>query len=137
MMNPDVGNYMVTITLNGVSDPDTMTVSQGMDSTLLLTFTAGITTDPNGPNPNGIRVIPTSSTDFKVLPQAAHIDHSTGILDGTISGMGTLTPDGTVTITFNYSPTNGAVTDADGGVIAVPDGGTTQVLTYMVSGSRE
>ncbi len=117
-----VGTYGITISKDGKQDPDVMSVLQGTQSSLLLTFVAGISTDPRGSNPNGLRC-GQQATKLTVLPQPAHITHSTGQLDGMVSGEGTLALDGsTVNFTLHYMPTNlaGAAT-----------------LDYVVEGSKQ
>jgi hypothetical protein len=91
-----VGSYMVMITNTDVNrtDSDVMTVSAGSGGDLLLTFVAGITTDIGGPNTDGLRADLKSSTEVSLASQPAHVDHSTGNLDGSISGTGTFKPDG-------------------------------------------
>ena len=85
---------MITNTDVNRTDSDVMTVSAGSGGDLLLTFGAGITTDIMGPNPNGLRADLKSSTEVTIASQPAHVDHSTGILEGSISGAGTFKPDG-------------------------------------------
>jgi hypothetical protein len=116
-----VGAYTVMITLNGVSDPDIMVISPGDDGTILITFTAGITTDAGAPNANGLRADLKSETQFTLKPQPAHIDHSTGNLSGSVSGTGSVTADGSVMLDLSYAPTNG----------------TAGMLAFTVSGSRQ
>ncbi|HZS42278.1 MAG TPA: hypothetical protein VFF06_35855 [Polyangia bacterium] len=131
-----VGEYQVMITYLNVSDPDTLSIKPGTNGSVLLTFAAGITTDADGPNPDGLRATLDSSTQFKLAPQPAHVDHSTGNLTGSMSGEGTVAIDGTVMGTLHFTPMNGAVRDADGGLVPVPDGGSNVVLDYQLTGSR-
>jgi hypothetical protein len=117
-----IGSYEITISKDGKSDPDIMSVAVGSQSSLLLTFIAGITTDVVGPNPNGLRCS-LQETRLTVLAQPCHISHSTGQLDGNVTGEGTLAPDGSsVNITLHYKPTN--------------LGGTAQ-LDYAIEGSKQ
>jgi hypothetical protein len=117
-----VGAYNVMITSDGKSDPDVMSISQGTHGDILLTFVAGITTDVMGPNPNGIRC-GLSGTNVTIEMQPCHIDHSTGNLDGTVSGMGTIMLDGSnLDFMLDFVPTNL---------------GGTSMLNYEITGSRE
>lgn len=125
-----LGSYSVTISAGGKSDNDVLTLVQGARGRLLLLFELGITTDAMGPNPNGL----ISSLDGMKLTldrQPAHIDHSTGTLDGTLTGEGMVAPDGSsLVLTLHFSPTNFAF---DGG--AATDGGA-PTLDYDVSGAK-
>lgn len=128
------GTYSVQISAMGKSDPDFMTISSGAAGSLLFTFTVGITTDPMGPNPDGLRGTAEASGAIKIPAQPAHIDHSTGQLDGALTGSGMITPDGSmVMLDLQFAPTNFAIPQ-DGG--AVPDGGVTTTLDYTVTGSK-
>lgn len=122
-----VGPYSVTIEradLAGQMDPDVMTVAVGKSQTMLLLFEVGISTDAMGPNPNGL-ISRLEGMDVKLENQPAHIDHSTGKLDGSLTGDGTITPDGSaVTINLHFVPTN----------FAIPNGGTS--LEYTISGGK-
>jgi hypothetical protein len=138
-----VGTYDVMISLNGKSDADIMTISPGRDGTVLFTFIAGITTDPNGPNPDGLRGSAEEGNAFKLNRQPAHILHSTGELSGFVTGEGKVSTAGEVTMTLHYSPTNlvFAPPDAgsqipDGGIRPV-DGGATTTIDYTIAGMRE
>jgi hypothetical protein len=116
-----VGSYTVMISSDGKSDPDVMTISQGTHGDILLTFLAGITTDAMGPNPNGLRA-GLSGPNVKIDPQPCHIDHSTGNLDGTVSGMGTIMTDGSsLDFMLTFMPTNL---------------GGTSMLNYEITGQR-
>jgi hypothetical protein len=101
-----VGSYNVMIAANGKSDPDIMTVSLGSAGTMLLTFAAGITTDVGGVNPDGLRATLKSSSMLTIDPQPAHIDHSTGQLDGRLSGSGAISGDGSCDITLHFTATS-------------------------------
>ncbi len=127
-----VGSYTVTITRNGVSDPDVLTIRDGSAGSLLITFVAGVTTDPMGPNADGLRAsIDGSKIDIK--PQPAHIDHSTGNLDGTLSGTLMVTA-GTLSGSLAFVPSSGLITDADGGAVQLGDGGA---LAYELMGTKD
>lgn len=114
-----VGSYNVTISQSGKSDPDVMTVTLGSSNSILLTFEAGITTDAGGPDPDGLRGTLKTNTTFTLDSQPAHIDHSTGELDGSISGSGTIGSDGTCTVTLDFVAS-----------------GTTAPLEYDVAGTK-
>jgi hypothetical protein len=124
------GNYMVTISAMGRTDPDVLNIAQGTDGKLLFTFTAGITTDAMGPNADGLRVAFDGAT-LKLDAQPVHVDHSTGTIDGTVTGVGTLNRSGMVGLTLHLLPTNLAL-PADAGT---PDGGAS--LDYEVTGTKE
>jgi hypothetical protein len=128
-VNALVGNYAVSIAAMGKSDPDVLSVAQGAGGKLLLTFTAGITTDPMGPNPLGLRAS-LDDTTLKVDSQPVRVDHSTGVIEGTATGLGTLARDGTVGLTLHLLPTNFAIAGAAG------DGGTA-TIDYQVTGKKE
>ena len=115
---------MVMITNTDVmrTDSDVMTVSAGSDGDILLTFVAGITTDISGPNPDGLRGL-LKATDVTLAAQPAHVDHSTGSLDGSISGTGTFT-----------SGTAGTMASCDLKMSFVPDGGT--AMAFEITGSH-
>jgi len=122
-----VGSYSVTVgrgDLPGKSDNDIMSAAIGHDGVLLFIFEVGITTDPGGPNPNGL-IAHVDGMNLKLDRQPAHIDYSTGTLDGTLTGDGTIGPSGTgVTLNLHYVPTN----------YAIPDGSAT--LEYTVMGAK-
>ena len=104
----------------GKSDPDVMTVSPGISDALLFTFAAGITTDIDAVDADGLRAELKGSSKVTLAAQPAHIDHSTGSLSGTVTGSGTLGGDGSCDIMLHF------VSD---------DMSTTQ--DYEVSGSKE
>jgi hypothetical protein len=110
-----VGSYDVMVTQSGVSDEVFMNIRQGSGDAILLTFTAGITTDPGGLNADGVRCKLNSPSTFMILEQQVHIDHSTGNLDGTLTGDGMVAADGTFAAVFHYAPTTmaGTVLDYD------------------------
>lgn len=130
-----VGSYAVMISRDQKSDPDVMTVAVGAHATVLLTFVAGITTDPMGPNPDGL-IATLDGMQLTMKLQPAHVDHSTGLLDGMMSGDGTIAPDGSnVSLTLHFQPTNFALRDDAGNPVTVPDGGTA-TLDYTVTGAK-
>jgi hypothetical protein len=114
-----LGSYDVMISAMGKSDPDVMTVSPASDGKLLFTFVAGITTDPGAPNANGLRGDLKDSSKVTLAAQQAHIDHSTGALEGTVTGEGVLMGNGSCDVTLHFAPTIG--------------GGTQD---YQISGSK-
>jgi hypothetical protein len=116
-----LGSYTVMISAMGASDSDVLTILPGMSGTLLLYFEAGITTDAMGPNPNGL-IAHLDGTKLTLDLQPVHVDHSTGQLDGTLTGEGTLAPDGSnLDLTLHFMPTNLA---------------GAAVLDYAVTGSK-
>jgi hypothetical protein len=137
---PVLGNYDVTIAQAGKSDPDIMSILNGSDGALLITFIAGITTDADAPNASGLRASLGEGFTLTLAKQPAHIDHSTGLLNGTLWGDGKVT--GTmVHLTFHYLPTNFAINqmlDPDGGVVlSRPDMGAATSLDYDITGTKE
>jgi hypothetical protein len=106
-----IGSYDVMISSMGKSDPDVMTVAEGTGGKLLLTFVAGVTTDPTGLNANGLRADLHGSSMLSLEMQPVHIDHSTGAVDGSASGMGTLMGDGSCDITLHFTDGAGATQD--------------------------
>jgi hypothetical protein len=103
-----LGSYTIMIASMGKTDPDVMTVSPGSEGKLLLTFAAGITTDAAAVNANGLRADLTNSSQVTLAAQPAHIDHSTGPLDGMVTGEGVLMGDGTCDIMLHFAPSAGA-----------------------------
>jgi hypothetical protein len=125
------GSYSVTISQGGLSDPDVVSIFPGAHDTLLLEFATGVTTDLMGPNPNGL-IASWDGMQLTLDRQPAHIEHSTGQLDGVVSGTGTLTADGSaLMLTLSFEPNNLIASDAgtrtDGGVA---------ILSYTVSGAK-
>jgi hypothetical protein len=132
-----VGSYAVQISAMGKSDPDILTITPGADHTLLFTFVAGISTDPMGTNANGLRVL-LDGTSVNIQPQSCHIDHSTGSLDGSITGSGTIAADGSmISVMLHYAPTNLAFKGPDGNALQIPDGGTVPTLDYDLEGAKQ
>ncbi len=135
-----IGNYDVMISQDGKSDPDVLTILTGSNNVLLLTFIAGITTDPDGPNPSGLRASLGGGDHLTIAKQPAHIDHSTGELDGTIAGEGQVVGFN-INLTLHYLPTNFAIgqqNDPDGGIVlSRTDMGLSATLDYSVTGMKE
>ena len=136
---PILGNYGVMISQDGKSDPDVMSILNGSDGALLLTFIAGITTDADAPNASGLRASLGEGYTLSLAKQPAHIDHSTGLLNGTLWGDGKVTGMD-IHLTFHYLPTNFAINqmvDPDGGVVLTrPDMGAATSLDYDITGSK-
>jgi hypothetical protein len=108
-----LGSYSVMISSMGKSDPDVMTVSPGADDRLLLTFAAGVTTDPGAVNANGLRAQLKDSSMVSLAAQPAHIDHSTGSLSGDVTGEGVLNGDGTCDVMLHFALPSGGTQDYD------------------------
>ena len=116
-----VGTYQVTVSANDKSDPAFVTVSAG-DNAVLFNFTYGFYTDYGAPNATGIRGdIDGEQIDFKAQP--VHVDHSTGQIDGTLTGVGKQSGM-TLGLTFHVTPTN----------VAPPAGSPT--YDYEIDGPR-
>ncbi|HEX2573445.1 MAG TPA: hypothetical protein VH877_28105 [Polyangia bacterium] len=113
------GTYEVLIEANGQADRTRMYASPGSSGTVLLDFTFGI-------SQLRCRIV---QPDRLVLDtQTARVEHSTGIMDGALSGEGTINAQGAVDLTLQVETAS-----ADGGVPA--DGGTAS-MSLHVTGSR-
>jgi hypothetical protein len=123
-----VGSYAVSVTradLPGKMDPDILTMSIGKDSTLLMLFEVGISTDAMGMNPNGLISRVEDGMNLKLDKQAIHVDYANGVIDGSVTGDGTIDMMGTtMTLNLHVTPTN----------FATPDGSPT--LEYSISGGK-
>ena len=129
--NPKVlyGSYDVQVTAFGKTDPDIVTISEG-DHALILDFNYGFYTDSGAANASGVRA-KLSGHDLKIASQPIHVEHSTGSIDGTVTGQGSA--DGaSLTLTLNVLPINFAVPDGSGGVL--PAGST---VDYTLTGGKE
>ena len=128
--NPELlyGSYDVHVTAFGKTDPDIVTLSEGHGA-LLLDFNYGFYTDAGATNATGIRA-KLSDHDLKIVEQPIHVEHSTGAIDGTVTGKGTATG-AELTITLNVLPVNFAVPDPSGGVL--PAGST---VDYTLTGTK-
>ncbi|MEO6950635.1 MAG: hypothetical protein ABI321_02400 [Polyangia bacterium] len=123
------GTYDVQVTAFGKTDPDIVTVSEG-NGALILDFNYGFYTDSGAVNASGIRA-KLSDRDLKIASQPIHVEHSTGSIDGTVTGQGTA--DGaSLTLTLNVLPVNFAVPDPSGGV--EPAGST---VDYTLTGTKQ
>jgi hypothetical protein len=135
-----IGNYDIMISQSGKTDAAVMTILTGSKGALLITFNAGITTDADGPNADGLRASLGSGQKITIAKQPAHIDHSTGQLNGTIFGDGKVLGD-MIMMELHYLPTNFAITqteDPDGGVVlSRNDMGLSMTLDYAVTGTKE
>jgi hypothetical protein len=117
-----LGTYQVTVSANNKTDPAFVVASAG-DGAVLFNFTYGFYTDYGAPNATGIRGdIDGDQIDFKSQP--IHVDHSTGQIDGTLTGVGK--QDGmNLGLTFHVTPTN----------VAAPAGSPT--YDYEIDGPRQ
>jgi hypothetical protein len=122
-----VGSYAVSVTradLPGKMDPDILTMSIGKSSTLLMLFEVGITTDAMAMNPNGL-IATLDGMNLKLDKQSIHVDYANGVIDGSVTGDGTIDMMGTtMTLNLHVTPTN----------YAIPDGSAT--LEYTISGGK-
>jgi hypothetical protein len=119
------GTYDAMVSAFGKTDPTVLTVSQGDSGVLILDFTQGFTTDVGATNASGLRAT-LDGGDLKLAAQPVHVDHSTGEIDGTVTGIGTLS--GTnLSLTLDVTP-NMPVPDDDGG---------TAVIDYEVMGAKQ
>jgi hypothetical protein len=119
------GTYSAMVSAFGKTDPTVLTVMQGDDDALILDFTNGFTTDASAANASGLRAT-LDGGNLKVASQPVHVDHSTGEIDGTVTGVGTLS--GTsLSLTLDVTPSN-PVPDDDGG---------TAVIDYEVMASKQ
>jgi hypothetical protein len=117
-----LGTYQVTVTANNKTDPAFVVVTAG-DDAVLFNFTYGFYTDYNAVNATGIRgTIDGDKVDFQNQP--IHVDHSTGQIDGTLTGIGTQS--GTsLGLTFHVAPMN----------VSPPAGSAT--YDYEIDGPRQ
>lgn len=123
------GSYDVQVTAFGKTDPDIVTLSEGSGA-LLLDFNYGFYTDAGAVNATGIRA-KLSDHELKISEQPIHVEHSTGSIDGTVTGKGTATG-AELTLTLNVLPVNFVVPDPNGGVL--PAGST---VDYTLTGARQ
>jgi hypothetical protein len=130
-----LGTYEVMIAQGGLSDPDFLSVTPAVGGGIVLAFTVGITTDAGAINASGLRASVGEGNVFTIARQPAHIDHSTGQLDGVISGNGKVTGAGMIMMTLHYLPMHFTVTTDGGAPHDMGAGGPT--LDYVVSGMRQ
>jgi hypothetical protein len=126
--------YGTTFDLNvsafGKTDPTTAVVDQGDKSDLVFQFTYGFFTEPGDVNDTGLQV-ELKGTTLTVNTQPIHVDHSTGPIDGTVTGSGTL--NGTsLNLTLNVLPSDFTIFDANHNPVAA---GTT--VDYTITGTQE
>jgi hypothetical protein len=113
----------------GKSDPAFVVASEGKDA-ILFNFTYGFTTDYGAVNATGIR----SHIDGDKLvidSQPIHVDHSTGLIDGMLTGVGT-TGSTNLSLTFHVLPSNVILKDQNGQPLPA---GTT--VDYEIDGPRQ
>jgi hypothetical protein len=115
------GTYEVMIEANGQSDRTRMFASPGSSGTVLLDFTFCI---------SQLRCRITSPEGLALDSQSARVQHSTGTMDGMVSGEGTINAEGAVDLTLQVETGGG-----DGGVPAPMDGGSAS-RTLRITGSR-
>ncbi len=122
------GTYDVMVSAFGKTDTTIAVASEG-DNTLLLAFTAGFSTPYGAENATGLRV-GLDGSGLSLDAQPVHVEHSTGILDGTLTGVGR-TGGATLSLTLKVLPSNAVVKDANGDPL--PAGAT---VDYEVQGAR-
>lgn len=123
------GTYNVSVSAFGKSDDTIVSISEGSDSVLLFHFTHGFTTDYDAKNATGLRVGLDGST-LIVDMQPVHVEHSSGTIDGTVTGTGS-TGGASVDLVLKVLPTNVAIVGPDG--TPLPAGST---VDYTVKGSK-
>jgi hypothetical protein len=79
--------YDMQVTAFGKMDEDTAAISEGSDGVLVFDFTYGFTTMSGDPNETGLRV-KLSGDKLTIASQPIHVDYSTGVYDGTVTGTG-------------------------------------------------
>jgi hypothetical protein len=135
-----IGNYDVMISAMGKSDPDVLSIVTGHAGVLVLSFSAGITTDSGAVNASGLRATLGEGNTLTLAMQPAHIDHPLGLLNGSIYGTGKVTGN-KIMMTLHYAPTNFAIgqsTDADGGIVLMrKDAGPGNTLDYDLTGQKQ
>jgi len=122
------GTFSVSVSAFGKSDDTIVVASEGLDA-VLFNFTHGFSTDFDAPNATGLRV-QLDDTTLNVEKQPIHVDHSSGELDGTVTGTGTATGS-TVDIVLKVVPSNVTIIGTDGNPLPA---GTT--VDYAVKGSK-
>jgi len=131
---PIIGSYAITVSRNGLSDPDVVTVSHGTGNAVVLSFNTGIWPGPGAPSPFGIRGS-LEGTKITIASQPATVNYSSGQLDGKMTGKGTLPTDGSnIMLDLSFQPSAG-IRDVDGGVIVASDGGVVS-LDYHCEGDK-
>jgi hypothetical protein len=124
------GAYAVMVSAFGKTDPDVCVVGPGSDGAVLFDFTYGFTTDYGAPNATGLR----AHVDGQKLVldmQPVHVDHSTGQIDGMLTGVGS-TGDTNLALTLKVLPSNIILRDENGQPL--PPGST---IDYEVNGPRQ
>ncbi len=124
-----LGTYSVTVTAFTKSDPAFVVASQGHDA-ILFNFTYGFYTDYGAVNETGIRAH-IDGDKLIIDQQPVHVDHSTGQIDGMLSGVGT-TGSTSLALTFHVLPSNLILKDQNGQPLPA---GTT--VDYEIAGPRQ
>jgi hypothetical protein len=123
------GTYPVSVTAFGKSDPTIVVVSDGREGDILFNFTHGFTTEYGAPNATGVRVA-LDDAELVVESQPIHVEHSSGTIDGTMTGRGT-TSGQDIDLTLSVVPTNVIILGPDGQPL--PPGTT---VDYVVKGQK-
>lgn len=125
-----LGTYSVMVSAFGKTDPAFVVVSPGSDDAILFNFTYGFYTDYGAMNATGLRA---HIDGDKVVwdDQPVHVDHSTGQIDGTLTGVAT-TGATSLQATFHVLPSNVILKDANGQPL--PAGST---VDYEIDGPRQ
>ncbi len=105
--NVFVGHYPVMISSAGLSDPDLLTITEGSGDALLLSFDAGITAMVGDA---GLRATRGEDGGLSIGKQTVQIDHSTGSVQGTVTGSGTVNGSA-LTVTLHFLGADGTKTD--------------------------
>ena len=124
------GSYGVTVSAFGKTDPTVVIASEGADGAIILNFTYGFTTDHGAVNASGLRAELDGST-LKLKEQPVHVDHSTGEIDGMLTGVGT-TGGASVSLTLKVLPSNVILKDENNQPLPA---GTT--VDYEVDGPKQ
>ncbi len=113
---PLLGNYSITITANGKSDGDTVTINRGSDNYVLLNFVFGI---------SQVRCAVGGSGSLTLPRQVLHVSHSTGVADGMATGTGKIDAEGKIELEIDLMTPG----------IGPSDGGAGPVV-YQIAGMR-
>lgn len=124
------GTYGVQVSAFGKTDEAVVIASQGVDDVILLNFTYGFTTDYDAPNRTGLRAT-LEDGKLTLAQQPVHVDHSTGEIDGMMTGVGT-TGGASVSLTLKVVPSNVILKDESGAPL--PAGST---IDYEVEGPKQ
>jgi hypothetical protein len=124
------GSYSVMVSAFGKTDPTVVVAGKGADGVILLNFTHGFTTDYGAINGTGLRV-DLDGDRLELAQQPVHVDHSSGEIDGTLTGIGT-TGGASLSLTLKVLPSNIILQDANGQPL--PAGST---IDYEVAGPKD